>query len=233
MRILGLIPARGGSKGVPKKNVKQLCGKPLISYTIEEALNSKLLTDILVSSDDDTILAIANSNKFIIGLKRPSPLATDESPTFLTVIHALEFLEEQGMEYDAVCLLQPTNPFRKHNFIDAAILKFKESNTDSLVSVLEVPHVYNPHWVFEKNKKGNLVISTGEKNIITRRQDLPASFYRDGSIYITKTDVLLSKKSLYGDSISYIESDASAHINIDTIDDWNRAEELLNKKNTK
>ena len=134
------------------------------------------------------------------------------------------------MDYDAVCLLQPTNPFRTHDFIDAAILKFKEVITDSLVSVLEVPHQFNPHWVFEKNNEGHLVISTGENEIITRRQNLPATFYRDGSIYLTKTSVVLNKKSLYGNSISSIKSDAATHLNIDTMEDWNRAEILMNDK---
>lgn len=230
MRVLGIIPARGGSKGVPGKNSKLLAGKPLISYTIETALNSKLITDVVVSSDDDVILAIAKSNNFIIPIKRPEELATDQSPTILTVLHTLTFLKEKGMSYDAVCLLQPTNPLRTTNFIDAAILKFRESKTDSLVSVLEVPHAFNPHWVFKKNTKGNLVLSTGENNIITRRQDLPISFYRDGSIYITKADVLLNKKSLYGNTISYIESDTSMHVNIDTHEDWVRAETLIANK---
>ena len=227
MRVLGIIPARGGSKGVPKKNSRLLCGKPLISYTVDAALKSKLLTNILVSTDDDAILAIAKNNKSLIALKRPTELATDESPTVLTVIHAIEYLKGRGMEYDAVCLLQPTNPFRTHDFIDAAILKFKESTTDSLVSVLEVPHEYNPHWVFEKNNEGHLVISTGEKEIVTRRQDLPVSFYRDGSIYITKTSVIMNKKSLYGDSIGSIKSDATTHLNIDTMEDWEKAAKFL------
>jgi len=229
MRVLGIIPARGGSKGVPKKNSKLLAGKPLISYTIEAALNSKLLTDSIVSSDDEAILAMVKNWHSIIPLKRPSALATDESPTILTVIHALEFLKEQGKEYDAVCLLQPTNPLRTHNFIDAAILKFKGANADSLVSVLKVPHEYNPHWVFEKNRNGNLEISTGEQEIISRRQDLPTAFFRDGAIYLTKTSVILNQKSLYGNSISYIESDITRHVNIDTARDWEKAKELLVK----
>ena len=229
MRILGIIPARGGSKGVPKKNSKLLGGKPLIGYSIEAALNSKLLTNVLVSTDDEAIVAITKSNKSLIAVKRPSALATDDSPTILTVIHAIEYLKERGMEYDAVCLLQPTAPFRTHNFINAAILKFKETNTDSLVSVLKVPHVYNPHWVFEEKNNGNIEISTGEQEIISRRQDLPTAFFRDGAIYLTKTSVILNQKSLYGSSISYIESDVERHVNIDTMEDWKKAEKLLIK----
>jgi N-acylneuraminate cytidylyltransferase len=229
MRVLGIIPARGGSKGVPKKNIKLLKGKPLISYTIEAALKTSFLTNIVVSSDDEDILSLIKTDKNVIAIKRPNKLATDESPTVLTVIHAIEFLKEKGFEYDAVCLLQPTNPLRTSRFIDEAIQKFKVANSDSLVSVLKVPHEYNPHWVFEKNELGNLKISTGEKEIITRRQNLPEAFIRDGAIYLTKIEVLLNQNSLYGNSIAYTESNAEAHINIDTQEDWAKAELLLKK----
>jgi len=227
MKVLGIIPARGGSKGVPKKNSKLLAGEPLISYTIEAALHSNLLTDVLVSSDDDALLALAKSFQSLLVLKRPSQLATDESPTILTVKHALEFLKSEGKEYDAICLLQPTNPLRTSNFIDAAILKFKQTITDSLLSVLEVPHQYNPHWVFESTKANTLKLSTGESQIITRRQELPACYYRDGAIYLTRTNIVLNEHSLYGTSIGYIKSDPATHINIDSMEDWESAEKLI------
>jgi len=229
MRILGIIPARGGSKGVPKKNIKLLGGKPLIAYTIEAAKNAKGLTRLILSSDNDEIIKIARDYGLEVPFKRPENLAIDESPTNLTVIHALEYFKEKGIEFDAVCLLQVTNPFRTSEFIDKAIEKFKMAQTDSLVSVLEVPHEYNPHWVFEKNAKGNLEICTGESEIISRRQDLPISYYRDGSIYIAKTAVILNQKSLYGKSIAYIEADKTSHINIDTMEDWEKAEQMLIK----
>ena len=189
MRILAIIPARGGSKGVPKKNSKLLGGKPLIAYTIQAAQNSKLITDIIVSTDSDEIIKIVQDYGLEVPFKRPANLATDESPTILTIIHALEYFKSRGIQYDAVCLLQVTNPFRTNEFIDKSIEKFKNSNTDSLVSVLKVPHEFNPHWVFEKKEDGNLKISTGESKIISRRQDLPTAYFRDGSIYITKTEV--------------------------------------------
>jgi len=231
MRILGIIPARGGSKGVPKKNIKFLGGKPLIAYTIEATKNAKGLTQVILSSDNDEIIKTAQDYGLEVPFKRPANLATDESPTILTVIHALEYFKEKGIEFDAVCLLQVTNPFRTSELIDKALKKFKNSKADCLISVLEVPHEYNPHWVFEKNAKGNLEISTGESEIISRRQDLPISYYRDGSIYIAKTEVILNQKSLYGKSIAYMEADKTTHVNIDTMEDWEKAEELSKKLN--
>lgn len=228
MKILGLIPARGGSKGVPKKNIKLLGRKPLIEYTLDDAKNSKLLTEIVVSTDDEEIAIAAE----ISGLKppflRPAEYAQDASTSLEVVQHAIAFFESQNIFYDAVCLLQPTNPFREKGFIDKAIEKFINSNADSLVSVLQIPHEFNPHWAFEENELGLLKIATGEDKIIPRRQELPKSFHRDGSIYITKTAVI-KNGSLYGNSIAYIESNPDFQVNIDTIKDWEKAEHLLTK----
>jgi len=231
MKVLGIIPARGGSKGIPQKNSKLLSGKPLIGYTIEAAIQSKYLDTVLLSSDDSKLIEIAKSYGLDVPFVRPAHLATDTSPTLDTVLHALNYLQLQGEYYDAVCLLQPTNPLRTSAFIDQAIETFTSSGADALISVLEVPHEYNPHWTFTENEKGLLRISTGDTSVISRRQDLPKAYYRDGSIYITKTSVLLEQKSLYGKSVSYLKADPERHVNIDTLDDWERAEQLLAKIN--
>ena len=162
-----------------------------------------------------------------VPFKRPAELAVDSASSIDVVAHALQFFELKGIFYDAVCLLQPTSPFRKEGFIDEAIEKFINQKTDCLLSVLQVPHEYNPHWTFLENEKGTLDIATGEKEIIKRRQDLPVSFFRDGSIYITKTAVIKEKHSFYGESISYIESDPEYFCNIDTLKDWEIAEEKV------
>ena len=150
MRILGLIPARGGSKGVPKKNIKLLGKKPLIEYTIDGAKNSKLISQIVISTDDEEIAIAAE----IAGCKppfiRPSEIAQDNSTSLEVVQHAITFFESQNIFFDAVCLLQPTTPFREKGFIDQAIEKFITSKADCLVSVLPIPHEYNPHWAFEE-----------------------------------------------------------------------------------
>lgn len=226
MKILGVIPARGGSKGIPKKNCKLLGKIPLIEYTIRDAKKATLLSKIVVSTDDQEIAIAAELAGCKPPFLRPIELAQDTSTSLEVVQHALDFFQKQGEIYDAICLLQPTNPFRESGFIDAAIEKFIASNADSLVSILPVPLEFNPHWVFEKNEMGTLKIATGENTIITRRQDLPQAFHRDGSIYITKTKVIRNG-SLYGSTIDSIESDPKYYINIDTQKDWNKAEDFL------
>ncbi|WP_194767995.1 cytidylyltransferase domain-containing protein [Tamlana sp. I1] len=227
MKILAVIPARGGSKGVPNKNIKKLGKKPLIQYTTDVAVLSKYISKLIVSSDDDAIIAFVKSLGVAAPFKRPAKLATDKAATLPVIQHVLEFLMAQGETFDAVCILQPTSPFRTTTFLDAALEQFMASKTDSLVSVQEVPHEYNPHWTFKVNDKNQLSIATGDETIISRRQDLPKAYHRDGSIYITKTEVLLKQNSLYGNSINYIESPKSSYINIDTMADWERAEEMI------
>ncbi len=183
MRILGIIPARGGSKGVPGKNIKKLNGKPLIQYSSEVALASDKISKLIVSSDDDNIISISKELGIEVPFKRPLDLALDKTPTLPVIIHALEYFKSLGEEFEAVCLLQATSPFRTVEFLNDAIEQFIEKETDSLISVQKVPHEYNPHWVFQPNENGLLEIATGENEIISRRQDLPDTFHRDGSIY--------------------------------------------------
>lgn len=226
MKILGIIPARGGSKGVPGKNIKILGDKPLIAYTIEQALQSDLLSRVIVSTDDPEIMATALKFGAEAPFTRPAALAHDAAASISVVVHAIEFLESKGEFYDAVCLLQPTSPFRESGFIDKAIAKFKKDGTDGLVSVLPVPHEFNPHWVFKPDQNGLLSIATGDSEIIKRRQDLPEAFFRDGSVYITKTETL-KRGSFYGDKIGFIKSNPDFYVNIDTIDDWQIAGQKL------
>jgi CMP-N,N'-diacetyllegionaminic acid synthase len=231
MRILGIIPARGGSKGVPGKNIKKLGEKSILAYTAESAFNSNFITKTLLSTDD---VAIAEEGKRLgleVPFLRPAELAQDNSPTLPVLNHALSFYKDLGEEFDAVCLLQPTSPFRPKGFIDRAISKFIESEADSLVSVLEVPDHLNPHWTFLPSEEGFLKIATGDKKLITRRQELPKAYYRDGSLYLTKSSVIRSG-SLYGESLSYLLNDPDYYVNIDTLEDWEKAENWIkiNKK---
>lgn len=230
MKILAIIPARGGSKGIPGKNTKLLNGKPLMSYTSEIALQSRYLTEVIVSTEDKQIVEVAERLGIKVPFVRPMALAEDHTPTLDVIIHALQWFEKQTIFFDAVCLLQVTSPFRTVDFLDKAIVKFIESGCDSLVSVQKVPHEYNPHWTFEVNAEGNLKIATGETEIISRRQELPPAYHRDGSIYITKTEVLLNGHSLYGKSTAFIESEPDFYVNIDTMKDWEKAEEMIQKK---
>ena len=230
MKILAIIPVRGGSKGIPGKNIKLLGGKPLLAYTSELALQSKYLTEVIVSTEDEPIGEVAKSLGAQVPFMRPMALAQDDTPTIDVLIHALEWYKNQTIFFDAVCLLQVTSPIRTLEFLDKAIEKFIISGCDSLVSVLKVPHEYNPHWTFEVNAEGNLKIATGEAEIIPRRQELPTAYHRDGSIYITKTDVLLKEHSLYGKSTAFIDSDPDFYVNIDTMEDWEKAEAMIQNK---
>lgn len=235
MRILGIIPARGGSKGVLRKNLKILGNKPLIAHTFDQAKKSKLLTDIILSSEDEEIIQWAQTNGLEVPFIRPSELATDTASSIDVVVHAISFLENLGRTYDAVCLLQPTSPFREDKMIDKAIEKFSNDSSDALISVLKIPQEFNPHWAFEKDQFGLLKIATGDKEIIKRRQELPDAYYRDGSIYITRTKILLENHSFYGNKLGFIESNAEYYCNIDTEKDWKLAEllysDLLKSKN--
>jgi len=211
MRVLGLIPARGGSKGVPGKNKKELGGKPLVAYTIEAAQKSTLLTNIVLSTDDENIAQVGKKYGIEVPFIRPEYLASDTAKSIDVVQHAIQFYEDLGQSYDAVCLLQPTTPFRDCESIDQAI--------DT------VPHEYNPHWVFEEIN-GSLQISTGEKEIISRRQELPNAYHRDGSIYLTSID-LIKQGTFYGKRMGYVISNPEIHINIDTLQDWKQAESII------
>ena len=225
MRVLGIIPARGGSKGVPGKNKKMLGTKPLIAHTIEAAKKSTLLTDIVISTDDSEIQAIGQEYGVEVPFLRPAHLASDTAKSIDVVRHALDFLKDKERVYDAVCLLQPTVPFREAQSIDEAISTYVQQELDSLISVLPVPHEYNPHWVFVP-KDDTLAISTGDEEIIGRRQELPQAYHRDGSIYITATS-LIEQHTFFGKRLGYVVSKLENHVNIDTLDDWQKAENIL------
>lgn len=226
MKILGLIPARGGSKGIPGKNIKALGGKPLLRYTFEAAKGSKHFSRVILSSDDLEIIGVAERMGLEVPFIRPVALAADDTSSLKVIQHALNFFALKGKKFDAVCLLQPTTPFRRKGLIDEAIEKLIAGDFDSLMTVREVPAEFNPHWVFEE-KEEKLRVATGETEIITRRQELPKAYHRDGAIYLTKTEVLLEQNSLYGKNIGFIDTTGDPYVNIDTVQDWEEAERLL------
>ena len=226
MRVLGLITARGGSKGVPRKNIRLLAGKPLLAYTAESALRAQTLTRVVLSTEDAEIAEVGRSYGVDVPFVRPPELALDATPSLPVVRHALLTLEEMGDVYDAVCLLQPTNPLRRPEDIDGCVKMLSISSADAVVSVLPVPHEYNPHWVFESRGE-YLKIATGEHSPIARRQDLPPAFHRDGSIYVTCRDVVIAGNSLYGSRLCGYLIDSIFSANIDSEDDWRKVEQKL------
>ena len=227
LRVLGIIPARGGSKGVPRKNIKDLCGKPLLAYTAESALASQMLTRTILSTDDPEIAEVGKRLGLDVPFMRPEELASDEAPTFPVVMHALIAAETTDGHYDAVCLLQPTNPLRTSLDIDRCIRILDDTGADSVVTVAAVPDAFNPNWVYWKNGGGRLTLSTGASEPISRRQDLPKAFHREGSVYVTRRDVLFQHGNLYGTDVRGYEMDPERSVNIDTQDDWDLASEVV------
>jgi len=229
MRVLGLVPARGGSKGVPRKNIRPLHGKPLLQYTAEAALASRLLSRVVLSTDDEEIAAVGRCVGLDVPFMRPRDLALDTTPMLPVVQHALRALEAQGSSFDAVCLLQPTNPLRTADDIDRCIELFQTSGADTVFTVLPVPAEHNPHWVYFPSPDGTLRLSTGEATPISRRQDLPPAVHREGSVYVTRTRVVLESNTLYGARAVGYPMDPARSVNIDDLQDWDRAESLLGR----
>jgi CMP-N-acetylneuraminic acid synthetase len=227
MRVLGLVPARGGSKGVPRKNIKLLCGKPLLAYTAESALGSKRLSRVILSTDDEEIAAVGRACGLEVPFLRPAELAQDSTPTLPVAQHALRMLEEAGDHFDALCLLQPTNPLRRSEDIDACIELLETSDADAVATILPVPAEYNPHWVYFQDEHGLLRLSTGEDAPIPRRQSLPPAFHREGSVYVVRRNVLMEGNSFYGSRFAGYVLDPAQSANIDTLEDWLQAEQLL------
>ena len=226
-RVLGLVTARGGSKGIPRKNLALLLGKPLLQYTAEAALTAATLADVVLSTDDEEIAEAGRQFGLEVPFMRPAELATDKSPTLPVMQHAVSWLEKRGREYSAVCLLQPTSPLRRAEHIDACVNMLFDEVADAVMTVLSVPDHYNPHWSYVQETDGTLRLSTGETEPISRRQDLPPAFHREGSVYVVRRDVLMKKNSLYGQRLLGYPLKPDQGVNIDDPDHLRRAEELL------
>lgn len=186
--FLAIIPARGGSKRLPRKNVLDLCGKPLIAWSIEAGLKSQYVDKIVVTSDDDEILEI--SEKFGANIiKRPDELASDASTTFDAIKHSINNVEK----YDYIVLLQPTSPLRNSKNIDEAIELLESKNADAVVSVCEMDH--SPLWSNTLPENGNMNNFLKDEILNKRSQDIEKYYRLNGAIYICKTDKLLEEKS--------------------------------------
>ena len=227
MRVLAIITARGGSKGVPRKNIRLLCGQPLLQYTAEAALAAKSLCRVVLSTDDEEIAQVGRECGLEVPFLRPAELARDDTPTLPVLQHVVSWLEKQGERFDAICLLQPTNPLRTSQDIDGCVALWRERQADAVVTTLPVPADYNPHWVYFQRDDETLHLSTGEAAPLPRRQQLPPACHREGSVYVVARDVLMEQNSLYGTRLLGYAMDAARSINIDTMDDWRRAEALL------
>lgn len=226
MNILGLITARGGSKGVPRKNIRLLAGRPLINWTIATALEAGGLGRLIVSTEDEEIAGVALKAGAEVPFLRPTALAGDAARSIDVVIDLLQTLAAAGETYDAVCLLQPTTPFRSVALLQAALGRFREGDLSGLVTASRVPAHYHPNWSFIDQGDRLLTPAQGIGSVIPRRQELPPAFIRDGAVYVTKTETLLAG-SFFGDRLGYVVNEDVHQLNIDTMADWKRAEKIV------
>ena len=224
--ILAVITARGGSKGVPGKNIKPLGGRPLIAYSIEAAKKSKLITNLIVSTDDEKIAAVAKKYGAEVPFMRPKELAEDTTPHVPVMKHAIEFMEEKlGVVFDYAVILQPTSPFRLSEDIDKTLEKLITSGADSAVTLVEV---WNDYLSKVKKLVGDTVLPyyIPEPEGI-RRQDFPPAYKRSGAVYAMRRDLLMNDNRLYGNTIVGHVVPAERSIDIDTSFDWLKAEWML------
>lgn len=217
---LALIPARGGSKGIAHKNVREICGKPLIAWTIEAALAAKGVARVVVSTEDNEIAEIARAWGADVPFMRPAELATDETPGIVPVAHAIEQLRE----HQDVLLLQPTSPLRGRREIEGLLEVTRKSAAPSVVSVTETRD--HPAWMFRIDRLGQLERYDSSAEA-TRRQDLSALYSLNGAMYWARSDWLRREQTLIGKgTIGFVMDDESS-VDIDTMLDWRLAEVLL------
>ena len=224
MSLLAIIPARGGSKGILQKNIKLLSGKPLIAWTIEEAKKAKCINKIIVSTDDKKIVKIAKQYGAEVPFLRPTELSKDETTTAETVLHAVEKLPR----FDWILVLQPTSPFRTATDIDNFFRFCLNHKANSATSICKVNK--HPYYTYKINDSLKLQSFSKKHVESSRRQDLPGAYSLNGALYLVKTDWFLNHKSFINEeTLGYLMSSEKS-VDIDTIEDWNWAEYLINQK---
>jgi CMP-N,N'-diacetyllegionaminic acid synthase len=225
-KILALISARGGSKGVPRKNIRILAGKPLIAWTIEEAKKSEFIDRIILSSEDDEIISVAKKYGCEVPFKRPAEYAQDDTPGIEPVLHAVN---EIGEVYDYVCLLQPTSPLRTVEDIDSCLRINVEKKTKCCVSVTESSK--SPYWMYSINMNGFISPIFPNQEFITSRQKLPVTYELNGAIFMAEVNWLMKNKSFITSETSAFVMDKSNSFDIDSELDFSICEYLLNRRN--
>ena len=219
--IVAIIPARGGSKGIPRKNIRELAVKPLIAYTIEAAKKSKYIAKIICSTDDEEIALVAKTFGAEVPFLRPKELAKDDTPMLPVIQHAVRFLEEKGLNIDLVILLQPTSPLRSEKEIDAAIEKLIETNADSVVTVHKVDS-HSRRFRLERDRLLPL-----QEKYFQSHQEAPDLYALNGAIYIFRRDTLMKDNTFYGEDIRAIVMKEEKSIDIDTPFDFFIAEMIF------
>lgn len=226
-KILAIIPARGGSKGVPRKNIRLLGGKPLIAWTIESAKKSKYLDRIIVSTEDKEIAEISKRYGAEV-IERPEELAKDDASSLSVLTHVVDFLEKnENYKPDIIVVLQPTSPMRKEQDIDNAIEKLIQTNCDSVVSICEFEH--SPYWAYKLNEDKIEYLIKSKYNTV-RRQDLPKIYRPNGAVYVTRRKILMGENKVLGKDTRATIMPLERSVDIDTELDFKFAEFLMNEK---
>jgi len=235
-KILAIIPARGGSKGVPRKNIIPLGGKPLIWYTIKVAMACKLLDRVILTSEDEEIIAVAKSFGLEAPFVRPMELALDHVSDRPVLQHAVQMLMElDDYQPDYVISLKPTIPFRATEDIENVIHKMNENKSDSVRTVTRSDGVYHPYWMFTQDEEGIAQPMIPGKTIdqYYRRQLLPPVYRLNGVVDSMRTEVLLNHDKLYGSKMALVEVPENRAVDIDTFRDLEYASFLIEKNNEK
>lgn len=227
MKALAIIPARGGSKGIPDKNIRSLGGKPLLAYTAEAARASGIFSRVILSTDSERIAEVGRAVGIEVPFMRPPELASDSAPTLPVLQHAARFMTGIAGAFDVVCTLQPTTPFRDLDAMKRAVEALAADPTaESAVAVSRVPAHMSPDYVM-KIEEGELrpFLEGGAK--ITRRQDARAAYVRNGEFYFTRMNTLMEGDSIYGKKCLAIITPDRLSVNLDTLEDWKLAELLV------
>ena len=226
MLVLGLVPARGGSKGVPGKNVRPLAGHTLLEYTARAARESGVLDRVILSTDSLEIADAGRRAGLEVPFMRPASLAADDTPMVPVIQHALAEIAKHGWSPDIIVLLQPTSPLRRSDHIRDAVSLLRESNADSVVTVVEVPRHLSPDYVMRIDE-GRLQPFLPDGARVTRRQDARPAYSRDGTVYAFRRATLEKFGGIYGEDCRPLLIDSRESLSIDTQDDWDEAERVL------
>lgn len=225
-KVLGIIPARSGSKGIPGKNTRLLAGRPLLEYTIRAARASKVIDRLILTTDSEQIATVGQQLGLEVPFLRPTELAQDETPMVPVLKHSILFLEQSGWSADIIVLLQPTAPLRRPKHIIDAVTLLCDTQCDSVASVVEVPRHFSPDYVM-KIVDDKLMPFLPEGEFITRRQDTRPAYARDGTVYVVWREVLMRENSLYGSNCRPLILPRHESITLDTLEDWAVAEQRL------
>jgi CMP-N,N'-diacetyllegionaminic acid synthase len=224
--VLGIVPARGGSRGVPQKNLKPLAGKPLLAYAAEVAAASGVFDRVVLSTDDEAIAALGRSVGLDVPFMRPPSLAQDDTPMLPVLLHAITSVEQDGFKPDFVILLQPTSPLRLPVHIRQAATLLQDTGCDSVVSVTKLPSHCSPDYVM-KIKDGRLSNFLPEGVRVTRRQEARPAYVRDGTVYAFRRDLAMNDHTIYGADCRALIVPPEESLSIDTEEDWMLAERRL------